>query len=121
MLVAFGLISTYLELALKYLHVVQMGMVQLLCGTVPLVSKQWGLVPNVQKILTFPITFSSENYVVVASPSDKSGNSGGVSLIAETIDNKSCNLYLRFSNASMLVEGWNERYVTKPRWLALGA
>ena len=43
MLVAFGLISTYLELALKYLHVVQMGMVQLLCGTVPLVSKQWGL------------------------------------------------------------------------------
>ena len=84
-------------------------------------NKQWGIVPNVQKVLTFPIPFSSENYVVVASPSDKSGNTGGVSLIAENIDNKSCNLYMRFSNASMLVEGWNERYVAKPRWIALGS
>lgn len=82
---------------------------------------QWGIVPDVQKVLAFPIPFSSENYVVVASPSDKSGNTGGVSLIAENVDNKSCNLYMRFSNASMLVGGWNERYITKPRWIALGS
>ncbi len=59
MLVAFGLISTYLELALKYLHVVQMGMVQLLCGTVPLVSKQWGLNnPSLSSVEAGPFTFS---------------------------------------------------------------
>lgn len=58
MLVAFGLISTYLELALKYLHVVQMGMVQLLCGTVPLVSKQWGHCDKAGAF-NFPIGFNN--------------------------------------------------------------
>lgn len=67
-----------------------------------------------------PLSFSSTNYVVVASDVSGSNATGGINLIAVTNTTSSFSAYKRAADVDARWNGWNVNGAIPTKWLAVG-